>query len=84
MKKGVLTTVFAVMALGLSHSQTWFENNICNSGVASRDVPKDFHAGDSVHIRFRLFGFEARQIRQLYYRFAAVYKSFQAGTLRDK
>lgn len=55
----------------------------CDSRVPSWDKGYHFEKGDEVTIKLRLFGFEARQITDLFDRFTTVRKDLVCGTLRN-
>lgn len=55
----------------------------CDSRVPSWDRGHDFKAGDEVTIKLRLYGFDAKQIADLFTRFSEVRKDMVCGKLRS-
>ncbi|MDD4921666.1 MAG: hypothetical protein PHS30_04205 [Bacteroidales bacterium] len=55
----------------------------CDNRVPSWDKGKTFSKGDEVKITFRLYGFKALQIQDLFDRFAEVRKDMSDGKLRN-
>ena len=53
-----------------------FVYKVCDAHYPSWDVPKDFKAGDSVTITFRLYAFDAPEIQSLFNKYAEIRKDF--------
>lgn len=56
----------------------------CNNQVPSWDKGQRFKVGDSVTVKFRLYGFPAAQITDLFGRFSEVRKDMVCGSLRTR
>ena len=52
-----------------------YKYRICDMQYPSDDVPATFSAGDSVVIRFRIYRFIAKEVQELFDRFAAIRKA---------
>jgi hypothetical protein len=51
-----------------------YKYRICDMRYPSDDKPADFSAGDSVVIKFRLYGFDAENVQDLFDKFAEIRK----------
>jgi hypothetical protein len=58
-----------------------FVYKICDAHYPSWDKPKDFKAGDTVTIRFRLYGFKAPTTQAIFDKYALIRKDLSEGTL---
>jgi hypothetical protein len=56
---------------------------ICDSRVPSWDKGHDFSAGDKVTVHFRVYGFAADKVTDLFHRYAEVRKDMERGILRN-
>ena len=52
----------------------------CDAHYPSWDTPKDFKAGDTITISFRLYGFEAPETQSLFNKFATIRKQYETDT----
>jgi hypothetical protein len=60
-----------------------FLYKMCDARYPSWDKGADFHKGDSIIIRFCLYGFQSSELQDVFEHFANVRKNFDLGKLRD-
>lgn len=58
-----------------------FVYKICDAHYPSWDKPKDFNAGDTVTIRFRLYGFKAPTTQAIFDKYTLIRKDLSEGAL---
>ena len=58
-----------------------FVYKICDAHYPSWDKPKDFKAGDTVTIRFRLYGFKAPTTQAIFDKYALIRKDLSDGEM---
>ena len=58
-----------------------FAYKICDARFPSWDIPKDFNAGDSVTISFRLYGFDAPTTQSIFDKYVDIRKDFSGNEL---